>query len=522
MNRILVMIVLIIAGQTFARADFVRAKGRVMFVDSDGVTKPFARVQVRLMDSDSDYDEEIARGFTDADGKYTLEGSAGDSPCVGCGKPDPYVKVVLEDPGRVEVHDILSFTRNAVLTPTHEETAGEINFGTRTFTKAYPEGMAAILYVRAQRAYDRFKALSGDAKVPGNGGEVAVEIPVVLSAGIPYTTWDTIHWPGVMKAFDVFDHEFGHRLRHAADGSVTHFNNDLVWYRYARHHHPDEDTNLGFAFNEGWAHYFRNVMQPDHMNDPWNGVNKGDEVEGHVARKLISLSNKCGGFRHMWKALKNNPGEIHSFQEFYDAFISYKPPCSINIPINNAPGGQPHHAPVADSNIVAIQLDQLKKHIDAIDARSAAGRGQAALRIPSSIRTQDQSVVIRLWQKQLASAEGADMRARVAYRYYVSGLQPATPDSLQDGSYKLDANAARHAFITAVAEPRLHEAQELRRDIAAELMKTRDEALRSYLARLDAKYARLEEELKKALAVRDGKATKLPLGVLPRSFSGAR
>src|SRR6185369_9205652 len=94
------------------------------------------------------------------------------------------------------------------------------------------------------------------------------EIPVVLSFGSPFTTWDTIHWPGVKKDFGAFYHEFGHRLRHAIDGDVAHFNNDLVWYRYGRHHERDEDTNLGFAFNEGWANYFRDRLQPDFLRVP--------------------------------------------------------------------------------------------------------------------------------------------------------------------------------------------------------------------------------------------------------------
>ena len=525
MKRILVLVALMIATPTLVQADFVRARGRVMFIDSDGAKKPFARVQVRLMDSDSDYDEEIARGFTDADGRYVLSGSAGDSPCIGCGKPDPYVKVVLEEPGRVEVHDIMHFTRNAVLTSIREETAGEIDFGTRTFTDEYPEGMAAILYVRAQLAYDRFVALSGDSKVPGNGGEVAIEIPVVLSFGTPYTTWDTIHWPGVKKDFGVFDHEFGHRLRHAADGSVNHFNNDLTLYRYARHHTLDEDSNLGFAFNEAWAHYFRHELQPDFLDSPWNGVNKGDEVEGHVASKLIAIADICGGFKHMWQALKNNPGEIHSFQEFFDAFIAKKPPCSLNFNINTSPA--PKRTPRAlpeplepDAKALVILRNDLKKQVDNLDARSASIPARTSARIPSSIRAQDHGVVNRLWQKRLQSSVGADARARATYRRLIMDLRVMTPRSIRDGSYERDARAARSAFITAVAEPRLREAQDIRRDIAAEKSKTTDQALISYLARLDARYARLEEELKRALGARNIQGTKLPLGVLPRSFAG--
>ncbi|HYP53454.1 MAG TPA: hypothetical protein VEQ42_07930, partial [Pyrinomonadaceae bacterium] len=191
MKRIIAAVLLALVAPAAAHADdFVRARGRVMFVDADGAVRPFARVQVRLMDSDWDWDEEIARGFTDNDGRYDISGTAGDDLCVGCGTPDPYVKVVLEEPGRVEVHDLLHYTRNAVITPVREETAGDIDFGERVYPDEEPEGNAAILYVRAQRAYARFTELTGDAKIPGNDGEVAVEIPTT-SFGDPYCTWDT-------------------------------------------------------------------------------------------------------------------------------------------------------------------------------------------------------------------------------------------------------------------------------------------------------------------------------------------
>lgn len=526
MKIILGMVVLMIAAPALARADFVHARGRVLFVDSDGVKKPFARVQVRLMDSDSDIDEEMARGFTDHEGRYSLSGSAGDSPCIGCGKPDPYVKVVLEDPGRVEVHDILHFTRNAVITGIREETSGEIDFGTRTFTEEYPEGMAAILYMHAQHAYDVFTKLSGDSKVPGNGGEVAIEIPVVLSFGSPYTTWDTIHWPGVLNKEQDFlslDHEFGHRLRHAADGGVVHFNNDLTLYRYARFHKLDEDTNLGFAFNEGWAHYFQHMVQPSFLDGQWLGQ-KGDEVEGHVAHKLIAFSDSCGGFKPMWRALKNNPGDLHSFKEFFDAFIATRPTCSFDLGFNNPspPKKVKIRKPlIADASLLANMRDDLKKQIDHIDDRSAAMPKRMSPRMPSSIRPQDRAVVERLWGKRLQSAESSDTRARATYRRLVTGLRPMTPQSIQNGTYERDARAARSAFILAVAQPRLREAQNIRRDIAAEKSKTADPALLSYLGRVDARYARLEEELKRALAVRNGPGVKPALGILPPSFAGS-
>jgi len=505
-----------------AHAEFVRAKGRVMFVDGDGEKKPFARVQVRLMDSDSDYDEEIARGFTDAQGHYDLSGSAGDSPCVGCGTPDPYVKAVLKDPGRIEVHDIMHFTRNAVLTPTREETAGTIDFGERTFTTAYPEGEAAILYARAQRTYAAFKELSGDAKVPGNDGEVAIEIPVVLSGGSPYTTWDTIHWPGVYKAWGTFDHEFGHRIRHAADGNVGHFNNDLVWYRYGRHHHDDEDTNLGFAFNEGWADYFRDQLQPDSITGAWNGINVGDEVEGHVGHKLVDLSAACGGFKPMWKALKANPRKLHSFPEFKQAFMDRKPTCLLDLDVSQ-PKPKPESIDIAhdaDAQVLFEQQAGMKKYLDGMDVRARTMPVRKLERIPSSIRTQDHALVTRLATRRMQSAQRWEADSRVTYRKLHENLPAMTPQTIRDGSYERAAQTARRAFLIRIAQPRLREVQALRREIAAERRKATGVPLRSYLDQLDGKYARLERHLSKALVASDAGRITVPLEILPKSFSG--
>jgi hypothetical protein len=516
--------VLLIAMTTVARADFVRAKGQVMFIDQTGSVVPFEHVQVRLMDSDWDFDQEIARGFTDHLGRYVLSGNAGDSNCPGCGKPDPYVKVVLEDPGRVEVHDIMHFTRNAVLTEIREETSGEIDFGTQTFTSEYPEKGAAILYALAEKAYDTFTRLTGETHVPGNGGEVAIEIPVVLSGGTPYTTWDTIHWPGIRDTEDdylSFDHEFGHRLRHAADGDVNHFNGDLLWYRYGRYHKKDEDTNLGFAFNEGWAHYFRHVMQRGYMDGPWTGVFKGNEVEGHVATKLIGVGELCGFFPAMWKALKANPGKIHSFPEFLQAFIETKPQCHLDFDFNVKPKPDPRRLNLPDSSILRGLRDQLTKQVDSMDQRSLASL-PATPRIPVAIRTQDHQTVQRLWQRQIKSTQDADSRARSAYRKLVTGLQPMSAESIRNRSYERDARAARNAFITALAQPRLLEVHQIRREIAREKAKTKDPALLSYLTNLNAKYVRLEEKLKQALSARQGLRTRIPLEILPRSFVGGR
>lgn len=504
-------------------ADSVRAKGRVMFVDSDGKKKPLAFAQVRLMDSDSDYDEEIARGFTDGHGNYDLSGVGGDKNCPGCSAPDPYVKVVLKHPGRLDVHDILHFTRNMPVTPIREETVGKLDFGTTTYPTEYPEGMAAILYAHALKTYGAFKTISGDSKLPGNDGELAIEIPVVINFGTPYTTWDTIHWPGVYMKYGGIDHEFGHRLRHAIDGNVSHFNGDAVLYQYPRSHTFDEDTNLGFAFNEGWANYFRHEMQPNYLAGTWKGKYKGNEVEGDVAYKLIALS-KCGGFKAMWGTLKANPGTIHSFPEFKDAFYGLHPECKTRFhsdnlggvpvtglkPRSNLPGTQPQAVDISG------QAEARERFAANLDRRASRIRWDRTKRIPAAIPAPSRPVIERLSNLRIAAAQRRDADARAIYRRIVTTIPPMSEANLHDGSYERTVQAARQEFRDAILEPRQRDVQQLRTEISQERDRADNEPLRGYLRQLDDKYARLERALR--VAHDQPGPVDIPIELLPHSF----
>src|SRR6185503_1495217 len=105
-----------------------------------------------LMDEDfGPHDQEMARGFTDSDGRFELKGSGGDSGCVGagCKRPDPYVEFILEEPHRTDVHDPVGNTARQQ-TAAKPDTCGRVDFGTQEWSGAE---LDAILYARAQRAY---------------------------------------------------------------------------------------------------------------------------------------------------------------------------------------------------------------------------------------------------------------------------------------------------------------------------------------------------------------------------------
>lgn len=151
--------------------------------------------------------------------------------------------------------------------------------------------------------------------------------------GIPYAFYDYIVMPTTIAAaywskdidgrVQLLMHEFGHTIRHAADGDSTHWTNDAVRYRYARIHSGDEVTEQQYAFNEGWAEFW--TLSPDCSfygtciaaeNLHWN--------ERLISAHLISESRKPGVGRNvMLEVLQRNPGAIHSLYEFKVKLASY-------------------------------------------------------------------------------------------------------------------------------------------------------------------------------------------------------
>jgi hypothetical protein len=122
-------------------------------------------------------------------------------------------------------------------------------------------------------------------------------------------------------------HEFGHSIRHVADGDMAHWNWDNFRWAYARNHDGTEVANVQYAFNEGWANYWRRARFDNH--DPYDP--KDDKLlpngyrdwnERLVANRLLELSKMAGGGdldrgdRVMVEVLEQNPEQIHSLYDF--------------------------------------------------------------------------------------------------------------------------------------------------------------------------------------------------------------
>ena len=330
----------------------ITATGRVVYTDAvtHDVT-PLPNVRVRLMDHNCCGNaDEMAQGFTNDDGTFQLQGSAGS-------RPDPYMQFVTQRDGYVDVKS-WSGASYRFDTEVHYDARGTIDFGTREmlhgFTSLDPGKTAAAegsvignLYAYAGRTYDNFKDLTGDPHVPSYGGNVGVLYPSIINGGTvggtatPFTTDNTIHW--VVEDDnrpDVIFHEFGHRIREAADGDGGHFLGDMIRFHYAQNHNMRTTiANPGFAFNEGWAEYHKTLLADGARREleNWTELPGGDNLEGNVAAKLLRLADRCGGFPALWPILKSHPsqpitgaGGIHSWAEFFATFKQAHPECGYD------------------------------------------------------------------------------------------------------------------------------------------------------------------------------------------------
>ncbi len=111
------------------------------------------------------------------------------------------------------------------------------------------------------------------------------------SASAPHTPYAYIVAPEDMAVNSptTLFHEFGHSVRHVADGAHTHWDYDNFRFVYARGHDGGQVTNKGFVFNEGWANYWEAVVigipVPVHPGAPTTDASFVDFNEDLVVRR---------------------------------------------------------------------------------------------------------------------------------------------------------------------------------------------------------------------------------------------
>jgi hypothetical protein len=135
-------------------------------------------------------------------------------------------------------------------------------------------------------------------------------------------------------------HEFGHTLRFVADGSETHWHWDDLRFNYG-HAHGSDLFNKGFAFSEGWAHFWskivRGLLPPSSSAPPpdldWN--------EHAIGDRLLAMSGAVGpsatDAKFMMDLLLANPGALHTMYEFERAYCRALPSGTNAYCKNHAP-----------------------------------------------------------------------------------------------------------------------------------------------------------------------------------------
>ncbi|HEU5133781.1 MAG TPA: hypothetical protein VFU13_01435 [Steroidobacteraceae bacterium] len=242
----------------------------------------------------------------------------------------------------LQIMDDFHFARNDRIdsTPT---TTGEVS----AFGDLNLPGTDCLLWQRGIRALRHLFSVN-NAPPPAGGLTIKRWSAVFMSAGAaPHTFYDYIVAPTDLASNDTSGdtlfHEFGHSIRHVADGAHTHWDYDNFRFIYARGHDGSQTNNKGFAFNEGWANYWsaavRGTAVSVHTAAPTD-ASFIDFNEDRVGQRLRTLSGAVShGF--MVDVLRNNPGVIHTLQQFEERYCaaasSTNPFCSGGRPTRTVP-----------------------------------------------------------------------------------------------------------------------------------------------------------------------------------------
>jgi hypothetical protein len=119
----------------------------------------------------------------------------------------------------------------------------------------------------------------------------------------------------------VVSHEFGHSIRHVADGDIWHWHWDNFRWAYARNHDGTEIANQQYAFNEGWANYWEALMNGAPNVTGLPGPDFLDWNELLVSERLLDLSAATSP-AFMVRVLTDNPGDIHKLYEFEEKYCA--------------------------------------------------------------------------------------------------------------------------------------------------------------------------------------------------------
>lgn len=269
-------------------------------------------------------------GFTDVDALSVRYDGRIDP--VGSASQGPRISVMND------FHNPRSETVDVVAGTT---AGGRLNIGVLTLTSLDCE-----LHNHGRTVLEEFHTITGND--PPAPDDLRIKRWEGVTVGTPYSYYDYVvistgfrGWNGWEGRRRTIRHEFGHTIRHAADGDSGHWGWDNFRWVYARDHDGTEVFNEHYAFNEGFGRYWACTVTaaapcPGAGGDvPGAGFRDWNEIR--VAQYLFDLSRETGvGHANMIDLLVTNPGTIHTLIEFerrYCARFNISSLCSSGAPI---------------------------------------------------------------------------------------------------------------------------------------------------------------------------------------------
>jgi hypothetical protein len=202
----------------------------------------------------------------------------------------------------------------------------------------------------------------------------------------------------------------------------------------------------------------------------------------------------------MYQTLKQNPGSIHSLDEFRQRFEAISPAC---------PGTGSSGQTIINDELVDLLLKTLGEYLDWVDANSTA---QWQGRVPAELPRE----ALHIWNLVENERHHWDTTARATYRAMMSDLQRYWEQWFQNGSLADQELAMRARLVTTVAKQRIADLTSIRSVLARDIAGTAPGDLRDFYVGLDAGYQRLISSLQAAQAAPT--TGPFPEGIMSKSF----
>ena len=259
-----------------AELDPLTIRGRALFVDFDGVTRPLVNATIRVMDDDTGPDEHITSTITGWDGRFSTVVNNSDG-WFQDGR-DIYIRILTTN-SRFRTEDCSYWPDWTYAWRSNDGSdlsdGTIVDFGSFTLAGATNSRRAAMVFQRLNSGWNHFTATG--QQDPGFVDSCYPESPTVYD-----TFWGEVDIEGSdFDARDIIVHEWGHAIQ----------DNAQFWNSWS----GDAHTFCGLtsreqAFVEGWATFVALDVFPDNRFN-WEPADTGQELEAYACAASLSTAD---------------------------------------------------------------------------------------------------------------------------------------------------------------------------------------------------------------------------------------